>query len=409
MGRPVCAAISWMDQRSTAQAESVASLVGSEFIRNTTGWALAPYLPLQHIRWLRDVRPDLYARARSYRFVNDFIGGRLTGIHAMNPTDAGITQLYDINAGDWDPRLLALADVRREQLSPLRPVGEPVGALRPDVAAETGLPAGLLIANGAHDQYCAAVGAGVIRPGAVLLSCGTAWVILAALDDPAAGFQSGMAVGPHVRDGLWGAIRSLGGLGASMEWLLDTVWGDAAGRYAELNEAAARSAPGAGGLLCFPLAGGHASGFGPAHGGFHRLSLGHTRGDLARSVMEGAAYELRWTLEQLGESGTAVAELRMVGGAARSPVWPQIIADVTALPVVLPAIHDAACAGAAILAGVAAGCFSDPEAGYAAFGHSEKRLLPDRTLRSLYDAAFTDYRDWRSLALRSSDRLRDNH
>jgi sugar (pentulose or hexulose) kinase len=254
----------------------------------------------------------------------------------------------------------------------------------------------------------------VTEPGAVLLSCGTAWVVLVALDDPAAAFRSGMAVGPHVRDGLWGAIRSLGGLGASMEWLLDMVWGDAAGagraaRYAELNEAAARSAPGAGGLLCFPLAGGHASGFGPAPGGFLRLSLGHTRGDLVRAVMEGAAFELRWMLEQLAESDTGVAELRMVGGAARSPVWPQIIADVIALPVVLPAMHDAACAGAAILAGVAAGCFSDPAAGYAAFGSSEKRLRPDPALRSLYDAAFADYRHWRSLALRSTDRLRDQH
>jgi sugar (pentulose or hexulose) kinase len=66
-------------------------------------------------------------------------------------------------------------------------------------------------------------------------------------------------------------------------------------------------------------------------------------------------------------------------------------------------MHDAACAGAAILAGVAAGCFSDPAAGYAAFGNSENRLFPDCTLRSLYDAIFTDYQN------RSADRLRDNH
>ncbi len=336
-GRPLCAAISWMDQRTAAQAEAAPTEVGAEFIRNTTGWALAPVLPLQHIRWLRDNRPELFTRTHSYLFVNDFIGARLTGVRRMNPTDAGITQLYDIAAGDWAPRLLAMAGIRREQLSPLRPVADPTGVLQPEAAALTGLPAGLLVANGAHDQYCAAVGAGVLRPGTVLLSCGTAWVLLAALADPKAGFHSGMAVGPHVRAGLWGGIRSLGALGASMEWLMETFWADAVdiertARYAAIDAAARRSAPGAGGLLCFPLAGGHAANFGPANGGFVHLTLGHTRGDLARAVMEGAACELRWALDEMQQTGVAITELRMVGGAARSPIWPQIIADLVGPP-----------------------------------------------------------------------------
>ncbi len=395
-GRPMCAAISWMDQRTVAEAEAAAAEVGAEFIRNTTGWASGPVLPLQHIRWLRAHRSDLFARTPAYLFVNDFIGARLTGVRCMNPTDAGMTQLYDIAAGDWSPRLLELAGIRGEQLSPLRPAGEPIGVLQPDAAALTGLPAGLLLANGAHDQYCAAVGAGVIKPGEVLLSCGTAWVLLAVLADRSAGFRSGMAVGPHVQAGLWGGIRSLGGLGASMEWLMETFWADAMERsekYAAIDAAAGQAAPGAGGLLCFPLAGGHAAIFGPARGGFVHLTLGHTRGDLARAVMEGAAHELRWALEEMQQTGAAVTGLRMVGGAARSPVWPQIIADLTGIPVVLPAMHDAACAGAAILAGVAAGCFRDAEAGYTAFRGAEKHLSPNPDLRSLYDAAFSAYRD----------------
>jgi xylulokinase len=395
-GRPVCRAVSWMDQRTAAQAEATAAEVGAEFIRRTTGWDLGPILPLQHIRWLRDNRPDLFARTHAYAFVNDFIAARLTGARAMNPTDAGITQLYAIAAGDWDPRLLELAGIRREQLAPIRRAGAPVGALRADAAALTGLPAGLLVANGAHDQYCAAVGAGVLRPGALLLSCGTAWVLLAALDSPDAGFRGGMAVGPHVQAGLWGGIRSQGGLGASMEWLLRIVCGAAAGaeraaQYAELDAAAHRAPPGAGGLLCYPLSGGNAA-YGAAHGGFRGLTLGHDRGDLARAVMEGAACELRWALEDMRAAGTAVTELRMVGGAARSPVWPQIVADVTGLPVTLPALPDAACTGAAILAGVGAGCFPDAEAGYEAHRSAERRLAPDGALRALYDATFAAYR-----------------
>ena len=72
-------------------------------------------------------------------------------------------------------------------------------------------PQGMAVVNGAHDQYCAAVGAGVTRPGRVLLSCGTAWVVLAVPQNREAGLCSGMAVSPHAIAGRWGAIRSLGG------------------------------------------------------------------------------------------------------------------------------------------------------------------------------------------------------
>ena len=398
-GAPLGNAISWMDTRAAEQAAAVRAQVGAEFIRTTTGWPLQAALPLQHIGWFRDHRPQLYASARHYLFVNDFIGQRLTGRLCMNPTDAGITQLFSIATGDWDERLLALVGVRRDQLSPVHPAGHLVGPLNAEVATATGLPAGLPVANGAHDQYCAAVGTGVMQPGKVLLSCGTAWVVLAVIDDLEVGLRSGTAVGRHVLDGFWGALRSIGAVGSSLEWLIDNVWGGraaSAGRadlYAAINAGAARAAPGAGGLLCYPLAGGHAASFGPAYGGFVGLSLPHTRDDMARAVMEGIALELRWAVSEMRQAGIDVAELRMVGGAARSHIWPQIVADVTAIPVVLPAMSQAASRGAAILAGTAVGLYRDPQAGFAAFQGAETSLVPDPAVRQLYDDMFATYQE----------------
>ena len=398
-GAPLGNAISWMDTRASDQAEAVRTQVGAEFIRTTTGWPLQGALPLQHIGWFRDNRPQLYAAARHYLFVNDFIGYRLTGRLCMNPTDAGITQLFNIATGDWDERLLALVGVRRDQLSPMHPAGHLVGTLKNETAAETGLPAGLPVANGAHDQYCAAVGTGVMQPGKVMLSCGTAWVVLAVIDDLEVGLRSGTAIGRHVLEGRWGAMRSIGAVGSSLEWLIDNVWGgraagaDRAELYAAINAGAARAAPGVGGLLCYPLAGGHAAGFGPARGGFVGLSLPHTRDDMARAVMEGIAFELRWAVAEMRQAGIEVAELRMVGGAAQSDVWPQVVADVTAIPVVLPSMSQAASRGAAILAGTAVGIFSDPQAGYAAFRGSETNLAPNSAMRQLYDEMFATYQE----------------
>ncbi len=396
-GGPIGNALSWMDQRAVAQAELVRSRYGSEFIRTTTGWDLQAALPLQHIGWLRDNCPERYAAAHHFLFVNDFIGWRLTGRLCMNPTDAGITQLFSIVSGDWDERLLDIVGIDRAQLSPVHPSGQIVGELTDAASEETGLPKGLPIVNGAHDQYCAAVGTGVMRPGKVLLSCGTAWVILAVVEDLRAALRSRAGIGRHVIENRWGVMRSLGAVGSSLEWLVDRVWGGGSAPgtreeiYSALNAGVARSRPGAGGLLCYPLAGGHAASFGLARGGFLNLSLVHSRDDMARAVMEGTACELRWAIAEMGRARIDVTELRMVGGAARSPVWPQIVADVTGVPVTLPGMSQAASRGAAILAGVGVGLFPDPEAGFAAFQGVEAHLPPNATNRQLYDHHFASY------------------
>jgi xylulokinase len=115
---------------------------------------------------------------------------------------------------------------------------------------------------------------------------------------------------------------------------------------------------------------------------------------MARAVMESVAFELRWAIEEIGRAGVSVDVLKMVGGASRSPVWPQIVADVTCLPVALPAISQAASWGAAILAGVAAGVYPDPEAGLLTLPRTERRLEPTQGCAGTYERAFEQFRAW---------------
>jgi xylulokinase len=404
-GTPTYNAISWMDQRAAVQARQVEGRWGAAFVHTTTGWPLIDGLPLQHIAWLRQDRPTAFAATRHLAFVNDFIVQRLTGHWCMNPSDASITQLMNVATGDWDQRLLDTAGIARDQLSPIRPSGYAVGTLTAAASEATGLPRDVLVVNGAHDQYCAAVGSGVTRPGRALLSCGTAWVVLAVPESLEKGLCSGMAVSCHAIAGRWGAIRSLGGVGASLEWFLDNVWKEQEGAgkrekaYQAVNQGVARSPAGANGLLFYPLAGGHAT-IGPGRGGLVGLSLSHSRDDMARAVMEGIAFELRWAMEEMRARGIDVAAWVMVGGAAESPAWPQIVADVTGVPVALPALKQAAGYGAAILAGVGAGLFADPEAGLAALsvgatlrGRPEMLLQPVPQNREGYEGLFATYQE----------------
>ena len=395
---PTFNAISWMDQRANEERQHIEANIGAQTVYETTGWPLITALPLLHISWLRDKRPQVFKRSRRFLFVNDFIGYLLTGEFCMDPSNASITQLFNVASGDWEERLLDLAGLEREQLSPLAPSGYVFGALTSSAGQATGLPAGIPVVNGAHDQYCTAISLDVTRPGPVLLSCGTAWVVLAVPESLEVGLRSGMAISRHALEGRLGALRSLGGVGASSEWLLDNLWSPPPSsetqpgqRYQEFNQSVARAQPGAGGLLFYPLAGGHAEGYGMSRGGFLHLSLTHTRDDIARAVMEGLAYELRWSIEEISSSGVAVNKFKMVGGAARSPVWPQIVSDVTGLTVIVPQITEAASQGAALLAGAGAGVFSLAKA-TGKFRGAEKVFEPNLEYRQRYDALFEEYR-----------------
>ena len=396
-GNPVYNAISWMDHRGAAQANRVRQSVDEEFIRCTTGWPLYDGLPLQHVGWLRDNCPDVFSVTRHFLFVNDFIGYRLSGELCMNPSDASITQFLNIATADWDDRLLDLAGITRDQMSPLQPSGYVIGKVTAEASEATGLSQDVLVVNGAHDQYCAAVGVGVTEPGMMLLSCGTAWVLLAVPEGLQVGLDSGMALSCHAVSGRWGAIRSLGGVGTSLEWFLDNVWiGRSAGvdrdtLYREINEAVAESPAGADGLFFTPLAGGHGGTIGGTMGGFTRLSLRHSRSDMARAVLEGIVFELRWVADQIRATGVGISELKMVGGAAKSSVWPQIVADITNTPLALPAMSQSASLGAAALAGVGAGVFPDPASSFPHLKGKESRLEPSVELQDVYDDRFAEY------------------
>ena len=396
-GQPLGSAISWMDHRAHEQAERVRRTIGEDRVYEISGWRVTDCLPLFHISWLRECAPETFASARRFLFVNDFIIYRLTGRLCMDPSDAGITQLYNIAEGEWDGDLLDTAGIELDQLSPVRNSGVAVGHLTADASRETGLPQSVLVVNGAHDQYCAALGAGVLKPGDVMLSCGTAWVLLCLMEPLKLDPEKRISISRHVIQNKWGALKSLGAVGASMEWFLDELWVSRgceppparADIYDELNISASKTSAGSKGLIFFPSSGGYIRG---ARGGFIGLNLSHTRNDMARAVMEGVVFELRLAMEDIRDAGIQGSELRMVGGAAASTVWPKIVADVTHLPVALPSTTEAASCGAAILAGVGSGAFPSPEVGYRVLSGHEIRMEPDEENGKRYDELFQIYR-----------------
>jgi xylulokinase len=279
-----------------------------------------------------------------------------------------------------------------------------------------------VVINGGQDHSCEALALGMTAKGAGLLACGTAWVINGIAETPSTeAIPASMDLNYHVVPGRWVVSQFLGGLGACLEWWLNQcstagtpdraqahgnalaapVQGDGmsvgaqqycAQKWTAFDEALEGTEPGCGGLLYLPQTGARQVPGSQQHGGFLGLRLDHSWADMGRAMLEGAAYELRWALEHLRAAGLALEQMWMVGGAAQSPLWPQIVADVSGLPVLLSQYTHGPALGAAILTGVGLGIFDSVEAARDHFQVSARRIEPVETHEPVYDWQYAAYR-----------------
>ncbi len=399
-GGPVYPVITWMDGRTEDLVKQWKEAGVEAQVRQVSGWLLHPGLCLPTIAWLRRHMPEVFVAAERFLSINDFLAYRLTGRFCTNPSNGGGMQLADVATATWSRALCELAGIQPDRLSPIRPTGVAIGPITAEVSRLTGLPPETMVVNGGHDQGCTALAMGVTSPGKVLLAGGTSWVVTAVVTEPAVEtIPGGMDMNFHPRPGRWTVSQSLGGLGASLEWWLGQGWQGPDRQspvrrgtmYAALDRELQQSSAGKDDLFFLPLAGGHQEPAGVQRGGFVGLRLDHTRGDMARAILEGAAFELRWALERMEQVGLAVERLWMVGGAARSPVWPKIVADVTGLPIFLTQYGQWPALGAAIIAGWGAGLYESLEAGQARFQQAADLIEPNPPDRQRYDDSFGKY------------------
>lgn len=138
--------------------------------------------------------------------LNRFLTGRIV----VDPTNAAMRQLYNVEKNDWDEKLMEAGTITREELPEVKPTGAQIGTLTEEAAVRMGLKVGIPVFNGAHDQYCASIGGGVVSEGEMLLSAGTTWVLMGVGKKPLF-TESHIAPGRHPVKGLYGAITSLVG------------------------------------------------------------------------------------------------------------------------------------------------------------------------------------------------------
>lgn len=395
-GNPVYPMITWLDTRSQALVQQWQSDGTATTIRRLSGWYPFAGLPLTSISWLRQYRPDVHAAASRFMGVADFLIHRLTGIFATDTSAASELLLVDVRTGQWSEALCALGGVDPSRQSEIHPPGSVIGTITAEVAALSGLLANTPVIAGGNDQPCAGLAMGMTSPGKLMLSTGTAWVLMSVVDSPApAGIPSWVNVYFHAVPERWLQGQLVGGFGATVDWWLRQFWPDADADkppYDDLDEAVQSSPAGSQGLLFLPVGGPSQVPGSVSGGGFVGLELAHTRADMCRAVLEGCAFEVRWALDELRSAGIPIEELWLAGGATRSPVWPQILADVSGVPIVIASYANWAALGGALLAGWGIGAYASLEAGLTRLQPRVERVLPNPAVAELYAERLAAYR-----------------
>jgi xylulokinase len=400
---PVGDILAWHDPRPERQAAWLERQIGAPELFARTGLRPEPKYSLCKLLWIRERRAAEFTRLRRWAGVSELAALALTGRLVTNASLACRTLTFDVSARAWDPELLALASLEPENMPEVLPLGEAAGGLTVAAAKRLGLPAGTPVAIAGHDHLAAALGAGVTKPGDALDSMGSAEAALLVTAEPALTEEvrrGGFSTGCHAIDGLAYVVGGLQSSGALVEWFIDTFLTSTSGgasagedRYTSFLQLLDLAAPGPVEPIVRPYLRGRTAPHRDPSASleFEGLRETHRLPDLAAAVVDGAAYHVRWMLDELARvTATRLDRVKLTGGGVRNRRWVTAKAALGPGRLEIVRTEEAAALGAALVAGVAGGAYAsvaDALADASPFDRAAARA----SIRARYDAAYLDH------------------
>ena len=401
-GLPIRPAIMLWDQRALPEVEHIRECLGAEEVFSITGNPLAPgAFSLPTMLWLKHNEPDSFAQAHKLMVPGGYLVARLTGKFTIDHSRASTTLLFDIRKRRWHEPFLEKLGIAESKLPTPVPSDQVVGTVTSKAALSTGLIEGTPVVGGCMDTIGAALGTGVLEEGQCFVIMGTAARVAGPLNSGT--FDNRFMNCTNVTEERWQYIGAINGVGSALRWVRDTfceleqLEAEATGSdvYDLITKQAASAPPGSKGLLFLPyLAGERTPLWDPyARGVFFGMTLGHTRGDFFRAVLEGAAFAIRHVVELLeSDSNIKIAEMRIGGAAASSHVWNQIIADVLGKRVLSLTQSHTEVLGAALLAGVGLKLYPGFQQAIEKTVVTGERFHPDSEAHHNYNKLFPLYK-----------------
>jgi glycerol kinase len=368
-GEPVYNAIVWQDTRTQDLIAEMEKTTGSDFLRKLTGLPLATYFSASKIRWILDnvegARSSAEAGELAFGTLDTWLvwnltGGVKGGIHITDVTNASRTLLMNLHTCAWDPELLELWDIPASMLPGIRSSSEVYG-----VAHTSSLLREVPIAGILGDQQAATFGQVAFDAGESKNTYGTGNFLIVNTGEKAVvstngllttvAYQLGEAAPRYALEG------SIAVTGSLIQWLRDNLGliSDAA----EVETLAA-SVPDNGGCYIVPAFSGlYAPYWRPdARGVIVGLTRFVNKGHIARAALEATAFQTREVLDAMNaDNGADLKELKVDGGMVANDTLMQFQADILGVPVVRPQVIETTALGAAFVAGLAVGYWSDRE------------------------------------------------
>ncbi len=382
-----------VDTRAAAEIDTLNNEIGAETILKRCGNALTSQSVGPKILWLKNNRPDLYARTAKFLTSTSFITHRLTGRYVIDHySAANSSPIYDVSIQNWTMDLSAEI-ARVDQLPELMWTTDIAGHVTQRAADETGLSVGTPVIVGTIDAAAEALSVGVASFGDMMIMYGSTIFTI-------------MLTGERIRDGrLWyapwlfeGEHASMAGLATSgtlTHWFRDQFSKELSNEdaFITLAKEAAATPAGANGLVFLPYFSGERT---PIHdtrakGVMFGMNLTHKRGDMYRALLEGIACGTTHVIDTYREIGHAPARIYGVGGGTKNLVWGQATSDVSGLEQIIRAQTIGASYGDAFLAALAVGDVAKND--IEKWNEVASRITPNAESRDVYDRQYKVFRE----------------
>jgi xylulokinase len=379
-----------VDSRGQEHVDRLLETYSREAFYSINPNLLSPSYSLPKLLWLREHRTTIYEQADYFLLWADLVVFMLGGEAVASNSHANRTLLFDLDRNDWSGELLEWSGIPRDKLGRVVPGGTVVGIVADKMAVGLGLPAGVQLVAGGHDQCCNALGCGAVSAGKAVYGMGSFDCITPVYEkpsDPLAMLHCNLNIEHHVVPGLYVSFL-YNQSGLLVKWFRDT-FASVNVSYRQLDSEMPSDPTRLLVLPHFDVPPHHP---GPASGVIVGLKTNTSRGEILKAILEGATLYFVEGMDSLRNMGLGSTQMIASGGGARSDAGLQIRADILGIPVVRPRITEAGLLGAAMLAGLSTGVFQSPEEAAGIFVHDDRVFEPDAKRHAFYLEKHASYR-----------------
>ena len=377
-------AILWNDGRAAEETVYLNEVIGRENLLKWTGNIAYAGFSAPKLLWVKKHEPEAFRQIAKIMLPKDYLVYKLTGAFSTDPSDASGTLFFDVDRRCWSEEMLEICGIQEHMLPKVYESYEPVGHLKEAICDRFGLGK-VVVAAGAGDNAAAAIGTGTVDEGTCTISLGTSGTVFIPTKQNYPDKNYALHAFAHATGEyhLMGCILCAAACGKWwMEEILET--NDYVEEQADIQRLGENP------IYFLPYMMGERSPHNDpsARGVFLGLSLDTTRAQMTQSIYEGVAFALRDNLEIAAKNGVSVKKARLCGGGAKSPLWRQIIADVLNIEIEILEKEEGPSSGAAILAAVACGAYSDVSTASRRNASITEIVRPDTDVSSKYDLRY---------------------